>query len=82
MGLVYSGVQRWTGTDPIALLPVKTILPKPKNTSGLGFSDIPYVVPANDNLLTKDRLSARCGNLLRRLIALHGLRQWPAVLNL
>ena len=54
----------------------------PKNTSGLGFSDIPYVVPANDNLLTKDRLSARCGNLLRRLIALHGLRQWPAVLNL
>ena len=32
----------------------------PKDASGLGFSDIPYVVPANDNLLTKDRLLARC----------------------
>ena len=46
----------------------------PKDATRLGFTDIPYVVPANDNLLTKDRLSARCGNLLRHLIALHGLR--------
>jgi hypothetical protein len=35
------------------------------------FSDIPHVVPANDNTRIKDRLSARCGALLRRLIALH-----------
>ena len=38
------------------------------------FSDIPYAKPANDNLRTKDRLSARCGSLLRRLISLHSLR--------
>jgi hypothetical protein len=31
----------------------------------LDFND----VPANDNLRTKERLSARCGSLLRRLIA-------------
>jgi hypothetical protein len=36
--------------------------------------DIPYVMPANDNSRTKDRLSARCGILLRRLFALHSLR--------
>ena len=35
------------------------------------FTDIPYVVPANDNTRIKDRLSARCGALLRHLIALH-----------
>ena len=35
------------------------------------FTDIPYVMPANDNTRTKDRLSARCGALLRRLITLH-----------
>ena len=46
----------------------------PKDASRLDFSDIPYVVPGNDNLRTKERLSARCGNLLRRLIAVHGLR--------
>jgi hypothetical protein len=34
---------------------------------------IPYVTPANDNIQTKDRLSARVRALLRRLIALHGL---------
>jgi hypothetical protein len=39
----------------------------------LDLTDIPYVIPANDNLRTKDRLSTRCGALLRRLIALHGL---------
>ena len=39
-------------------------------------ADIPYVMPANDNVRTKDRLSARCRTLLRRLIALYGLN-WP-----
>jgi hypothetical protein len=42
--------------------------------SRLGFSDIPLNRPANDNLRTKDRLSARCATLLRRLFALHSLR--------
>jgi hypothetical protein len=46
------------------------------DASRLDFDDIPFVVPANDNLRTKDSLSARYGSLLRRLIALHGLR-WP-----
>jgi len=36
-------------------------------------SDIPCVTPANDNAPTKVRLAARCGALLRRLIALHRL---------
>jgi hypothetical protein len=36
-------------------------------------TDIPYVTPANDNARSKGRLSSRCGVLLRRLIALHGL---------
>jgi hypothetical protein len=36
-------------------------------------SDVPYVSPANDNAPTKMRLAARCGALLRRLIALHPL---------
>jgi hypothetical protein len=40
----------------------------------LDASDIPCAVPANDNPWPTDGLSARCGNLLRRLIALHGLR--------
>jgi hypothetical protein len=39
--------------------------------SPLDFSDIPFIEPANDNLRTKDRLSARCASLLRRLIVLH-----------
>ena len=39
--------------------------------STIDSTDIPYVMPANDNAWTKDRLSARCGALLRRLIALH-----------
>lgn len=43
-------------------------------TSRLDFSDIPLNRPANDNLQTKDRLSARCASLLRRLFALHSLR--------
>jgi hypothetical protein len=33
--------------------------------------DIPYIPPANDNSRVKDTLSARCGDLFRRLIALH-----------
>jgi hypothetical protein len=28
------------------------------------FNDIPFVMPANDNMRAKDRLSARCGSLL------------------
>ena len=39
-------------------------------------TDVPYVTPANDNLRVKDGLSARCGGLLRRLLALHSLG-WP-----
>jgi hypothetical protein len=35
------------------------------------FTDVPYVIPANDNTRTKDRPSARCAPLLRRLFALH-----------
>ena len=31
-----------------------------------------YAAPANDNSPTKARLSARCWNLFRRLIAVHG----------
>ena len=46
------------------------------DASRLDFDDIPFVMPANDNLRTKVSLSARYGSLLRRLIALHGLR-WP-----
>jgi len=34
-------------------------------------SDIPYVPAANDNIRVRERLSARCGALLRRLIGLH-----------
>jgi hypothetical protein len=37
-------------------------------------TDIPYTIAANDNVRTNDRrLSARCGALLRRMIALHAL---------
>ena len=48
----------------------------PADASRLDFNDIPLIIPANDNVRTKDRLSARCGSLLRRLLALHSLR-WP-----
>jgi hypothetical protein len=41
--------------------------------SRLDFSDVPLNRPANDNLRTKDRLSARCASLLRRLFAPHSL---------
>jgi hypothetical protein len=41
------------------------------DASRLDFNDIPFITPANDNLRTKDRWSARRGLLLRRLFALH-----------
>jgi hypothetical protein len=44
---------------------------EPAAESRLDFDDVPFVLPANDNVRTKDRLSARCGSLLRRLIPLH-----------
>jgi hypothetical protein len=44
------------------------------DASRLDFNDIPFIMPANDNLRNKDSLSARCGSLIRRLLALHGLR--------
>jgi hypothetical protein len=37
---------------------------------------IPYTIPANENLPTRIRLSARCRALFRRLIAIHAL-SWP-----
>jgi len=48
----------------------------PADASRLDFNDIPFVMPANDNLRIKERLSVRCGSLLRRLIVLHTYR-WP-----
>ena len=44
-------------------------------TRQIDTSDVPYVTPANDNAPTKVWLAARCGALLRRLIALHRLSQ-------
>jgi hypothetical protein len=41
------------------------------DVSRVNFNDIPYITAANDNFRVKDRLSARCGDLLRRLIGLH-----------
>ena len=46
------------------------------DASRLDCSDIPYITAANDNFRVKDRLSARCGALLRRLIGLHS-GSWP-----
>jgi hypothetical protein len=46
------------------------------DASRLDFNDIPFVMPVNDNLQTKESLSPRRTGLLRRLIALHSLR-WP-----
>jgi hypothetical protein len=39
------------------------------NATWVGTTDITYIRPANDNLRVKDRISARYGTLLRRLIA-------------
>jgi hypothetical protein len=44
--------------------------------SGADTFDIFFVKAVNDNVRTRDRLSSRCGSLLRRLIALHSLN-WP-----
>ena len=45
-------------------------VPAPDEGS-VNFTDLPFVTPANDNFRVKDRLSARCGELLRRLITMH-----------
>ena len=45
----------------------------PTDASRLDFNDIPFITSANDNFRIKDSLSARCGSLLRRLLALHSL---------
>jgi hypothetical protein len=67
------GVLRWTRADRIILLPGKDFdVPA---AGWIDFSDIPCVAPANDNMRTKDRLSARCGDLLLRLIAMHGFHR-------
>jgi hypothetical protein len=42
------------------------------DASRLDFNDTPFIVPANDNLRTKEGLSASCGSLLRRLITPQG----------
>jgi hypothetical protein len=41
------------------------------DASRLDCADIPYITAANDNVRVKDRLSARCGDFLRRLIGQH-----------
>ena len=46
------------------------------DASRLDYNDIPYITAANDNFRVKDRLSARCGALLRRLIGLRS-GSWP-----
>jgi hypothetical protein len=46
------------------------------DASSLDCNDIPYITAANDNFRVKDRLSGRCGDLLRRLIGLHS-GSWP-----
>ena len=43
----------------------------PADGGRLDFSAIPYIMPANDNLRTKDRLSARCGSFASS-------SSWPA----
>jgi hypothetical protein len=45
-------------------------VPAPDEAS-VDLIDIPYIIPANDNVRTKDRSSTRCGALL---IALHSHR--------
>jgi hypothetical protein len=45
-------------------------IPAPDVEGWFNFTDIPYVTPANDNILTKGRLLfPRVGTWLRRLIA-------------
>jgi hypothetical protein len=44
----------------------------PADARRLESYEILYATPANDNSLIKARLSVRCWNLFRRLIAMHG----------
>ena len=44
----------------------------PADARALESYEILYAAPANDNSPTKARLSARCWNLFRRLVAVHG----------
>jgi len=44
----------------------------PADARTLESYEILYAAPANDNSPTKARLSARCWNLFRRLVAVHG----------
>jgi hypothetical protein len=44
----------------------------PAETLTLESYEILYAAPANDSSLSKARLSARCWNLFRRLVAMHG----------
>jgi hypothetical protein len=68
----------WSAMDTLPIL--LSCLPQDdfdfptRNGDWVDTTDIPYVMVANDNVRTKDRLSARCGTLLRRLIGLHSLR--------
>ena len=45
------------------------------------FQRHPFIIPANDNVRSKDRLSARYGSLLRRLIALPSTRTMTNVVR-
>jgi hypothetical protein len=45
------------------------------------FQRHPFIIPANDNVRTKDRLSARYGSLLRRLIVLPSTRTMTNVVR-
>ena len=58
--------------DPFTSPLGKTILPNrlQRKVASIAAAS-PYITAANDNFLVKDRLSARCGDLLRRLIGLH-----------
>jgi hypothetical protein len=58
------------------LAPGQDLAESTQDASRLDYNDIPYITAANDNFRVKDRLSARCGALLRRLIGLHS-GSWP-----
>jgi hypothetical protein len=53
------------------LAPGQDDFSEPAPDTGHLVCGIPYVAAANDNVRVKDRLSARCRALLRRLIGLH-----------
>ena len=64
LGSVFAEFQRWTRADLFWLASRQDDFAKfALDLSPIDPSRIPYVMPANDNLLTKDRLSpaaARC----------------------